>query len=122
MTFNSQVDKAMKDMEAEAAKLVRGTLLGIFKRTIARTPIKSGRLRNNWHTGIGKPVQGKRKANKSGANSYRNANTTVSKVKIGDIVYFSNNLPYAHRIEFGGFSSAPAGMLRISVAEAGAKL
>ena len=122
MSFSSQVDKAVDAMEKDSEKLVKGTLLGIFSKTIARTPVESGRLRNNWHTGIGIQNMGQRKANKSGLNSLNDANKTLKKVKMGDVVYFSNNLPYASRIEYGGFSKAPRGMLRISVAEAGLKL
>ena len=122
MSFSSQVDKALGSMEKDAEKLVKGTLLSIFSKTIARTPVESGRLRNNWHTGIGFQNMGKRNANKGGVNSLNEASKTLKKVKMGDVVYFSNNLPYAHRIEYGGFSKAPRGMLRISVAEAGLKL
>ncbi len=118
MSFNSEVDAAIKGMERLAEKQVKGSLLGVFSRTISRTPIVSGRLRNNWHTGIGQVKEGQRKGNRSGVNSLNDAMAVMNKqFKIGDIVFFSNNLPYARRIEYGGFSKAPRGMLRISVRE-----
>jgi len=123
MSFSSEVDKATENIMKSAERKVRGTLLSIFGRTITRTPIKSGRLRNNWHTEINKQAGGGiRKANRSGAQSVANATTKVKNLKMGDTVYFSNNMPYAYIIEHGHHSKqAPRGMLRVSIKEAGLK-
>lgn len=106
-------------MKQLADKKVKGSLLGVFSRTIARTPVDTGRLRNNWHTSIGRASEGKRKSNKSGANAISNASEVMlKKFKLGNTVYFSNNLPYAGRVEYGSWSKqAPRGMLRVSILE-----
>lgn len=40
----------------------------------------------------------------------------VLELKLGDTFYFTNNMPYAERIEFKGWSSkAPTGMVRVNI-------
>ena len=117
MSFSLQAKKAITNIKSEQSKVVRGTLLGIFSRTIRRTPVVSGRLRNNWHTSIGQVDNGTRGENKTGTDSLSSASDGMKSFKIGDVVYFSNNLPYAERIENGGFAKAPAGMLKVSISE-----
>ena len=123
MSFSSELDQATKNIKASAERKVRGTLLGIFGRTIRRTPVDTGRLRNNWHTELNKQASGRiRKKNRSGGNSISNALDKTKSIQIGDTVYFSNNMPYAYVIEHGTSTKAPQGMLRVSVAEAGLEL
>ena len=93
-----------------ASKTVRGTVLGIMRDTIKDTPVDTGRLRNNWFASIGKPVIQERslgstkKGNpsKSAGDAQANAKDVASKFKMGDDIYFTNNLPYAMMVEFGG--------------------
>tara|TARA_R100000951_G_scaffold84467_1_gene72250 strand:+ start:2592 stop:2966 length:375 start_codon:yes stop_codon:yes gene_type:complete len=123
MSFSSEVDKAVENIKKSAERKVRGTLMGIFGRTITRTPVDSGRLRNNWHTEINKQAGGGiRKGSRSGGQAIANAVDKTKKLKMGDTVYFSNNMPYAYIIEHGHHSKqAPRGMLRVSIKEAGLK-
>lgn len=127
MSFASQVDKMADKAAVRTSKMVRGTVLGIMRDTIKDTPVDSGRLRNNWFASIGQPVSQERemgktkKGNTSKAASASNANAVdvANKFKMGEEIYFTNNLPYAMVIEFGGVVNGSVrkgqGMLRRAI-------
>lgn len=99
-------------------KLVRGTLLGLTNRIVKRSPVDTGRFRNNWQASTGTPATGQvQGTDKTGNKAVDAARTQVNKLEMGQDFYLSNNLPYAHRLEFGWSKQAPSGMLRLSIAE-----
>lgn len=108
MTFGSQVKKATIKVKGDAEKSIRGTLLGIFSNTVRGTPVDTGRLRNNWFASIGGATnisfagKGTNESPESANRSMKNAQSVTSNFRLGDTVYFSNNLPYAYITEYGG--------------------
>ena len=115
MKFSLQVDKAVDNMADELEKTARGTLLEIYRRSIQKTPIVTGRLRSNWQTNIGSEPTGEKDI---GHDSMSMANKVMTSFSSGDTVYFANNLPYAVPIENGhSQKNAPRGMLKLSVFE-----
>ena len=118
MTFSSQVDNLLDKAADKASKRVRGTVLGIMRDTIKDTPVDTGRLRGNWFSSIGSPVDATPEGRTMGA-SMSNAVDVTKKFNIGDDVYFTNNLPYAYIVEFGGMVNGHprkgVGMLRRSI-------
>ncbi len=112
-------EKAKKDLD----KVTRSVILQISTNIIIRTPVDSGRLINNWYPSFDIPST--QTTNRTGAKGSaavsRVSKTLPVNIKLeGRTFYLSNNLPYAYRIEYEGYSKvkAPAGMVRISVAEA----
>lgn len=119
MSFFKQLgkfaDKAMDDSE----KARREISLRLFRSVIYDTPVAEGTLRANWQPTVGK------KANSVVSGGGRNAGAAVMRgvkdlleaSKFGDTVFLTNNLPYAYRIEYEGWSSvkAPQGMVRKNV-------
>lgn len=97
--------KAMAQSEAKIKK----AFIGLSTDIIMDTPVLSGRLRNNWMVSVNKG---------SNETTERTGNESIGRVnavkfKLGDTLYLTNNLPYAERIEFMGWSAkAPSGMLR----------
>ncbi len=96
---------------------VQATLLSIYADTIVATPVRDGFLANNWNTNIGSVNTGTRGADKNGGASTAQADQGVSNLKIGDTIFFSNNLPYAVPVEFGvaGQNREPRRMLERSI-------
>mgnify|MGYP003109085523 CR=1 FL=1 len=107
---------------------VRTKMFSIFRDTIVATPVDTGRLRNNWNTSLNSldtsVTSGK------GSSKIGEAKAARDAFELGDTFFFSNNLPYASAVEFGGYTQtekstkitsrgflkqAPAGMLRISI-------
>ena len=115
------LDKELADVRLKlvgwAEDQVASTLFAITGRTIKETPVDQGRLRNNWQSSIGRPIKSEINGNDpSGGRAISEAIAVIKKMELGDTFYFTNNLPYAARIEYKGHSDlAPKGMLRINV-------
>src|SRR4051812_34763497 len=81
------------------------------------SPVLSGRLRGNWQVGLNAPVTGQlARTDKSGEVTISAGRSVLNGAKAGGIIFLSNNVPYAQRIEFGWSKQAPAGIVRITVA------
>ena len=95
-------------------------IISLTTDIIYDTPVDTGRLRNNWIPSINKSETSysmlgsdtsKRRSKER--PTLQETITKVNTLKLGDTFYFTNNLPYAKRIEFDGWSAkAPAGMVR----------
>jgi len=117
MSFSLDLSKFAKLTEDKAEKVVKKASIGLFSDIIKDTPVLQGRLRANWQLGINKFIDTNLIAkDKSGNKTIANMKSDVNAFQMGDTITFSNNMPYAHRIEFQGWSKkAPAGMVRINV-------
>lgn len=97
-------------------RLRKAIILELFSSTILDTPVDTGRLRGNWTISSGAPDT------KTVEITDPTGQTTVKKVeeltrgltRDQSAVFLTNNLPYAYRIEYDGWShtKAPAGMVR----------
>lgn len=84
---------------------------------------KGGRFKNNWQVGIGfinSAVEETPDA--SGSGSLKRAATVFDGLKLGMVIYVSNNLSYAKRLEYGWSKQAPNGMVRLSLQNTGQAL
>jgi len=115
--FALQVGKFEKTSVARCKDMRRIIILKLFSAVILDTPVLTGRLRANWQLGKkAKPDGLVRGLDPSGAK-------TLAKMQVGvdgedGDQYLVNNLPYAARIEYDGWShtKAPMGMVRRNVA------
>ena len=117
MTFRRDVQGWTKKALDRLDKTRRASALELFRLIILSTPVDNGMLINNWRTQTNTPNTGSRQALSTvGADSLREAQKNLGKLE--DTVFFTNNLPYAYRIEFDGWSryKAPQGMVRKNVA------
>lgn len=117
MAFRRDVQSWTKKTMENLDKTRRASALELFRLIILSTPVDNGMLINNWRTQINTPNTGSRQALSTvGADSLQEAQKNLGKLE--DTVFFTNNLPYAYRIEFDGWSryKAPQGMVRKNVA------
>lgn len=100
------LDKTVADIETQVISLV-----------IIRSPVDTGRFRGNWQVTRGAPAQGV--IERYGAQaSIQEMESIVRAMQGGRVTFVSNNLPYAARLEYDGWSQqAPEGMVRRTVAE-----
>ena len=99
----------------QAPKFIRKIALDLLKKITVKSPVKTGRFKANWMTGIG------------GADETTTESTVDDAVMRGSIIlsayrdlkqiHLSNNLPYAAALEHGHSQQAPLGVAEISVAE-----
>ena len=95
-------------------------IISLTTDIIYDTPVDTGRLRNNWIPSINKSETSysmlgtdtsKRRSKER--PTLQETITKVNTLQLGDTFYFTNNLPYAKRIEFDCWSAkAPQGMVR----------
>jgi hypothetical protein len=116
--FSLAIDKWVAKAKGNADLVVRKVALDMFTRVILRSPVLTGRFRGNWQVTIGQPATGTVDTeDKSGAATVSKAASGVMQAKAGDVVWLTNNLPYALTLEYGHSKQAPSGMVRITVQE-----
>lgn len=120
MSFSMQISNWADKSLAELERRRRNIILALFRAVILDTPVAKGRLRGNWQISSGKPKSGELKmADKSGQTRIKRVQDFLDRGVIGkdQAVFLTNNLPYAYRIEFDGWSKqkAPEGMVRKNV-------
>jgi hypothetical protein len=118
-TFSAQVASFGQGTMAKVEKIRRGVVLKLFGAVIMDTPVLTGRLRGNWQCSEGTPVlDALDSVDPNGGPTVAMMNQVVEKSKGGDVAMFlTNNLPYAARIEYDGWSHTkqPEGMVRKNV-------
>lgn len=101
----------------EIERLNKAVILELFTSVILDTPVLEGRLRGNWLITSGNPASGTSEVtDPSGSKTVADVQAFISSLngKKDFDVYLTNNLPYAYRIEYDGWShtKAPEGMVR----------
>ncbi len=133
--FAAGVDKWGEKALREFEELRKAVIFELFVSVILDTPVDSGRLRGNWQVSVESFSGGELTFTKTdpGQESKSSAEiksprgpVTLDRVKAVEsvslrgrvdsdkTVFLTNNLPYAYRIEYDGWShtKAPKGMVR----------
>jgi len=91
---------------------------------IQRSPVDTGLFRNNWFSGLNQPDErtttnkSKKGFGEAGGARFTEFLGLSASFDLGDILYLTNALPYARRLEFGWSQKmAPLGMVRIAAAQ-----
>ena len=127
--FADQVKAWERKTERKMDLAVRRIALEMFRRIILKSPVDTGRFRGNWQLAIGSVPEGTLELDdKTGTATIAKGAATVMGINAGDTIYFANNLPYARRLEEGGYpdgpkvengrsSQAPNGMVALTIQE-----
>lgn len=132
MSFASQVRAFGQKTGIKTDMVVRKVVLDLGKEVVMRTPVGNpdlweymkappgytgGTARSNWFFGYDRIKDTQEAHDKSGSASTKRLIEFGTKVKSGTVCYFTNNLPYIMRLEYGySEKQAPFGMARITVA------
>ena len=128
-SFEDQMRAFAKKANMSVEKTIKGTSIKLFSAVIKSSPVDSGRFRNNWFASGKYPS--------TDVTSYRG---TAGDAAIARVVSYingaaggveftlANNLPYAYKLEYGGYpgdgpntvggysKQAPQGFVRVNVA------
>ncbi len=116
MGFAEDLNKLCERAKEKAELVVRKTALELQSQMVERSPVDTGRFKNNWQCGIGVVNTGAGEGpDKSGMGSIGRTQTALEGWKPGQRIVLSNSLPYARRLEEGWSQQAPAGMVRLTV-------
>jgi len=118
------LSRAVLNIKKLAQRDARRYTLDCANRIIRRTPVLDGFLRGGWQPSINTPINTTiARADKNNAAVSADIKRESERIGLGDIFYMSNNLPYAVRIEYDGWSQqAVQGMMRVSVIEVAAAI
>ena len=93
------------------SKKVAGEMLG---QVVTRSPVDSGAYRGNHRVGVNSVDTTADKSQTENTAIQRGVATIQAGGGIGKIVYISNSLPYATKIEFGHSMQAPNSVYALS--------
>ena len=112
-------------------KTVRGAVLEMFGEIVRRTPVGNpslwqndapagytgGRLRGNWQVQRRTPNYSTLEIEDAGGSAtIGRGSQEINQFDMEDkVLYITNNLPYAERVENGWSKQAPSGMMRTTV-------
>jgi hypothetical protein len=117
-TFEIDLRNFAAKVGARVEVVVRKVAIDLFSRIILRSPVDTGRFRANWQIAIGSIPSGTLELkDKTGQATISKVTAKALHLKAGDTITLVNNLPYAGVLEYGHSQQAPAGMVRISIAE-----
>lgn len=104
--------------------MTKGKRLTALRKYHAPEGYTGGRFRGNWQVSFGRPADGEiDRIDKTGTATLEAGNAilaTFDGTKEVSI-WFTNNVPYARRLEYGWSQQAPIGIIRPTVAEVNAK-
>ena len=117
MSFSQKVARWTYNAGQEIEELQKAIILELFTSVILDSPVLEGRLRGNWLITSGTPGEGVVDVlDPTGNITTRKISNFVRSIDAAENynVYLTNNVPYAYRIEYDGWShtKAPEGMVR----------
>lgn len=125
-SYNDAVFEHNEELKKDSGNLTKTGRLKKRARVTDSMDIKApagytgGRFRGNWQVGLDAQPDGETgRIDKSGNMTLAVGNYMLEQFKVGTkAIYFTNNVPYAYRLEFGHSSQAPSGMIRITAEDA----
>lgn len=117
--FNKFIQDFIKQTGADTSLVLRKFMFDLMNRVIARTPVATGRARAGWSAagnalGIKMPKPNRRKP---GDPAFDVGEYEEQLDGPKQFIRVANNVDYILPLEYGWSKQAPAGMVRISMAE-----
>lgn len=118
MSFSQDIVKFNQKVQRNFIFVKKRAAFGLFSAIVMETPVDKGVLRNNWQMNLNFPADSTlTDGDISGGAVLSRLQAQIENVDPVSHIYFTNNLSYAARIEYDGWSGkAPEGMLRVNIA------
>lgn len=116
-SLGEQLKAFSEKTKADMATVVRKTALSLGESMVLMSPVDTGRFRGNWQYGadaINTSTGGA--DDKSGRTALNRIQAGIRGWKPGQTIWITNSLVYGPRLEAGWSKQAPAGFVRVSVA------
>ena len=128
--FSKRMGKIATDVEVNADKTARKTVLAVDQAVVLSTPVDKGRARSNWVAELDVPFEGELEpyvagealglgeaGNASAALAQAAAVASAYNGNINSEVHITNNLPYIQVLNDGSSDQAPANFVEEAVIE-----
>jgi hypothetical protein len=117
-TFTDQLAGFKAKVDRLGSTTTRLAVLELRSRFIVRSPVKTGRFRNNWFLGVDQqPDATTEEVDPLGDLAIARALGALPDPADGHVYYIVNNLPYAWSLEMGSSKQAPQGIVRLTLLE-----
>ena len=110
----SQFDRIYKNISSLNERVLRGACVMGGTMVITPTPVKDGYLKASWNFAVGRMDDTLHNPSRDALPPLQAA---ANDFKLGQTAYFINAQPYAIKMEYGGYDSAPLGMIRPVIAQ-----
>ena len=120
LQFDADIDKFAKAIGLGKQIVVRKIALDIYGKIKQRTPVDTGRAASAWTFTVGTPSD--YIPPEEGFTAMPDTPLALSQVDGNQPIYIINNLPYIEPLEMGHSKQAPAGMVRLSLAEVASEI
>jgi hypothetical protein len=125
MSFAADLRKFADATNRTIADTLVGTVTELAVRVVQRSPVDTGRFRGNWQIGDGgpdtrtdSPFDKQPLGSAPALGSFARWQDQLEGALPGTVIYITNSLPYARRLEYEAWSKqAPAGMVRVTLTE-----
>lgn len=117
--FKTSLGEMLDKAGDKADQVVRLLCLRIATAVVMRSPVDTGRFRSNWQYGTdGINTTVTEDTDMEGTGTVGRIGGLLNSWSAGQMIYLTNSLPYAKRLEYGhSHKQAPGGMVRVTVAE-----
>lgn len=111
--FKADVAAFARLVDVNQATVVKKIAMDLWTKITLKTPVDTGRARAGWGLSIGKPIVATPAVGKYPQPGMPNMSSIDGK----QVVYILNNVDYVPFLESGTSDQAPAGMIRLAIAE-----
>lgn len=117
--FRKNFAAALAQAGEHAQTVVRQTAVSLAASMIQKSPVDTGRFKGNWQIGLNGINHDTGAApDATGGAALARIQLGLSGFQPGQHIFITNSLPYSRKLEYDAWSKqAPAGMVRITVAE-----
>lgn len=118
MSLASDLRRFAQKSNQKMEMVIKSSLIRVGSSIVVKSPVNIGRFKNNWLSAYGTiDTTVTQAVDPSGSAAIGRLTEKAAGVKVGEVFYFTNSLPYAERLEYEGHSQqAPSGMVRVSIA------
>ena len=104
----AKVEALKAKTRARATNIFKAFVLDAYRRIVLKTPVDTGRAKNNWFVGIEAPdVKTTTAVSPTGAAGNGRATIAMRDFRLGAKVYITNSLPYIRVLEYGEYPNPP---------------
>jgi hypothetical protein len=115
-SFALDVSKWVEKAKGRADEVVRRVAFDLSAQIVLKSPVDTGRFRGNWFMGVAvRPTVSTQDTDKDGSKAIARMRSLSPQIFAGSVIYTTNNLPYAMKLETGYSKQAPLGMVRVAV-------
>jgi hypothetical protein len=118
--FSLDLSRLVARANGQADTGVRKIMLEAFSGMVKKSPVDTGRFRANFVIGHGAPnVTTSTTTDKSGGGTIGRIASAVATTRLmdGALIFCTNSLPYALKLENGSSKQAPAGIVKLTLTE-----